>query len=32
MTKEEGVTIQITGYGPSGKTCVNPRNNASKRP
>jgi uncharacterized RmlC-like cupin family protein len=32
MTKQEGVIIQITGYGPSGTTYVDPRNDPSKRP
>jgi uncharacterized RmlC-like cupin family protein len=31
MTRQEGVIIQITGYGPSGTTYVDPRNDPTKR-
>ena len=32
MTRGEGVVIQITGYGPSGTTYVDPRNDPTKKP
>jgi len=32
MTKGEAVVIQITGYGPSGTTYVDPRNDPTKKP
>jgi quercetin dioxygenase-like cupin family protein len=32
MTKGEGVVIQITGYGPTGTTYVDPRNDPTKKP
>lgn len=32
MTKAEGVVIQISGYGPSGTTYADPRNDPSKKP
>jgi quercetin dioxygenase-like cupin family protein len=32
MTRGEGVTIQITGTGPSGTTYVNPANDPNRRP
>ena len=32
MTRAEGVVIQITGYGPSGTTYVDPRNDPTKKP
>ena len=32
MTKSEGVVIHITGYGPSGTTYVDPRNDPAKKP
>src|SRR5215510_1838636 len=31
-TGQEGVVIQINGYGPSGTTYVDPRNDPAKRP
>ena len=32
MTRGEGVVIQITGYGPSGATYVDPRNDPTRKP
>ena len=31
MTKGEGVTIQITGYGPTGTTYVDPKNDPARK-
>jgi hypothetical protein len=32
MTRDEGAVIQISGYGPSGTTYVDPRNDPAKKP
>jgi hypothetical protein len=31
MTKEQEAVIQITGYGPSGTTYVDPKNDLAKK-
>jgi quercetin dioxygenase-like cupin family protein len=32
MTKAEGVVLQITGYGPTGTTYVDPQNDPARKP